>query len=148
MDRKIVERLIEGKGFNALVEEFHVSKRRLRALRARAWEYGYLAETGGAGVAKMPPYPESLFTDSVDGRELRTSESHDRLLPHLGWMQERLTAGWHAVTVYEEYSIRTRERNLRARHLRGGYWRRGCRSAWMGVGEYSTTSLLNDCGGR
>lgn len=102
VDRKIVELLIIGTGVNAIARELHVSKRRIRRLREQAWEHGYLEEDGRPGAVKPPPYPEAVFPDPVDGRSLRSSETQQLLAPHEAWIRERLGAGWHAVTVYEE----------------------------------------------
>jgi transposase len=38
----------------------------------------------------------------VDGRSLRVSEAYRLLAPHAAWIRERLEAGWHAGTVFEE----------------------------------------------
>jgi hypothetical protein len=43
-----------------------------------------------------------VFPDGVDGRTLRLSASHQLLEPKKAWVEERLQAGWHAVTVFEE----------------------------------------------
>jgi transposase len=71
-------------------------------MREKAWEHGYLERDGGPGAVKLPPYPEAVFPDPVDRRRLRQSEPSKRLAPHADWIRERLSAGWHAVTVYEE----------------------------------------------
>jgi transposase len=61
-----------------------------------------LNEEGKRGTAPLPPYPEAIFPDSADGRSLRLSDHHKRLEPHRDWIKERLEAGWHLVTVFEE----------------------------------------------
>jgi transposase len=102
VDRKIVELLIGGMGLNAIGRSLHVAKRRIRALRERAKVQGYLEEDGQRGPTALPPYPEAIFPDPVDGRSLRVSEAYRLLAPHEAWIRERLEAGWHAVTVFEE----------------------------------------------
>jgi transposase len=102
MDRKIVELLMGGASVKHIACSLHVSKTRVRRLREQAKEHGYLNEQGGKGGAALPPYPEAIFPDPVDRRTLRLSEHHQLLEPHRHWIQERLEAGWHAVTVFEE----------------------------------------------
>lgn len=105
MDRKIVEMLMKGVGVNAIARHLHVAKRRIRALRRKAMEHRYLEADGKPGAMALPAYPEALFPDSVDGRTLRLSESHQLLDPHRDWIREHLEAGWHAVTVHEELPV-------------------------------------------
>ena len=95
VDRKIVELLMGGTGVNSIARNLHVSKRRIGALRERAWEHGYLEEYGRPGARKPAPYPEALFPDPMDGRSLRVSESQKLLAPQEGCIRERLEAGWH-----------------------------------------------------
>ena len=107
MDRKIVELLIGGAGVNSISRTLHVSKRRVRRLREQAKEYGYLTEQGSKGAVELTCYPEAVFPDPVDARSLRVSEAHKLLEPHRAWVEERLRAGWHAVTVFEELPVST-----------------------------------------
>ncbi len=100
MDRKIVRQLLFGSGLNKIVRELGVSKRRVMKVRAKADESGYLD-----GSRELPAYPEALFADLVDGRSLRSSGVWQELEKHLPWIRERLEAGWHAVTVFEELPI-------------------------------------------
>lgn len=102
MDRKIVELLNGGSGVNEIARSLRVSKRRIRALRERAQEYGYLDQKGAKGNVVLPPYPEPLFPEPLDKRSLKASAHFQLLEPHKSWMEERLKAGWHAVTVFEE----------------------------------------------
>lgn len=105
MDRKIVELLIQGTGVNETARSLHIAKRRIRTLREKAKEYGYLDESDKPGSTPLPPYPEALFPDFVDGRTLHLSPSHQLLEPHRPWIKEHLEAGWHLVTVYEELPV-------------------------------------------
>jgi transposase len=105
MDRKIVEMLRRGMGVNAIAQHLHVAKRRIRGVRGKAVEHGYLDADGTPGSVALPAYPEALFPDTVDGRRLRLSESHQVLEPHHDWIREHLQAGWHAVTVFEELPV-------------------------------------------
>ena len=102
MDRKIVEMLRSGAGVKSVARQLHVAKWRIRELREQAKACGYLEEGGRPGPTMLPPYPEALFPDGVDGRTLRLSASHQLMEPKKGWVEERLQAGWHAVTVFEE----------------------------------------------
>ena len=108
MERKIVELLKGGAGVNEVVVALKISKLRVRRSRERAKEYGYLAMDGKPGAAELPPYPETIFPDLIDGRALQVSEPQRQLEPHRAWIAERLQAGWHAVTVFEELPVKVR----------------------------------------
>ena len=107
MDRKIVQQLLLGSGVNQIVRELGVSKRRVMKVRARADEAGYLH-----GSSKLPVYPEALFPESVDGRCRRSSGVWQELEKYLPWIRERLEAGWHAVTVFEELPVQVPRSNF------------------------------------
>lgn len=102
VDRKIIELLISGKGVNAIRESMRVSKRRIRFLREKALAQGYLSTEGGPGTVALPPYPAGLFSDTVDRRSDRESQTDKLLEGRKEWIRERLADGWHAVSVYEE----------------------------------------------
>lgn len=106
MERKIVEMLISGAGVNHVTRMLHVSKTRVRRLREQAKEHGYLSAEGKKGLAPLPRFPEVVFPDASDGRTLQISEPQRLLDGHRGWIEERLQAGWHAVTVHEELPIK------------------------------------------
>ena len=80
-----------------------MAKRRIRALRERAKEYGYLEADGRRGAVALPPY----------------SEGHQLLEPRRLWIRERLEAGWQAVTVFEELPVKEVSRSSFYR-----YWER------------------------
>lgn len=105
MDRKIVELLLHGMGLNQITESMHVGKNRVRKLRELAKEHGYLEAPGRPGPVPLPPYPEAVFPEPVDGRSRQVSEWDRRLQERGSWVRERLEAGWHAVTVFEEAGI-------------------------------------------
>jgi transposase len=105
MDRKIVEMLRSGEGVNQIGRSLHVAKRRIRALREQAMEQGYLQADGSCGPLALPDYPEAIFPERVDGRTQRLSASHQVLEEQREWIRERLEAGWHAVTVFEELAV-------------------------------------------
>ena len=108
MDRKIVELLRGGAGVNSVKAMLKVSKIRIRRLRERAKEYGYLAEDGKPGAAELPLYPEAIFPEQIDGRSLKPSEPQRQLEPHRAWIAERLQAGWHSVSVFEELPVKVK----------------------------------------
>lgn len=108
MDRKIVESLKHGAGVNEVVAALGVGKKRVRCLRERAKEYGYLDAAGKPGATALPSYPEAIFPESVDGRAIQPSEPQQMLAPHRAWIAERLQAGWHAVTVFEELPVQVK----------------------------------------
>lgn len=88
MDRKIVEQLVSGKGFNAICKNLKVGKNRVSHIKEKAREYGYLD-----GTTPIPPYPEALFPDPFDGWSLKTSEVDLQLQEHGAWIEYRLRAG-------------------------------------------------------
>ena len=108
MDRKIVELLKGGAGVNQVVAALRVSKVRVRRLREQAKEYGYLEANGKPGAAALPVYPEALFPEQIDGRALQVSEPQRQLEPHRSWIAERLQAGWHSVSVFEELPVKVK----------------------------------------
>lgn len=101
VERKIVELLIAGKSVRSISEDLGVGRRRIRRVREKAESCGYLS-----GAVAVPVYPAALFPDEADGRSDRGSENWRALEPHVNWIQERLTNGWHAVTVYEELPVK------------------------------------------
>ena len=121
MERKILERLLLGAGINRICRELKVSKRRVCLVRAKADEAGYLS-----GTATLPPYPESPFAaETPDGRSNRISPAWRELEQHLPWIKERLDAGWHAVTVYEELPAKVKRSSFYRFLLRHGLEDRG-----------------------
>ena len=106
VDRKIVERLLEGAGVNELCRELRIGNRRVVRARTMAEAAGYFD-----GVA-LPPYPESIFPERPDGRSLRSSPVWNALEEHLPWIRERLLSGWKAVTVFEELPIKVPRSNF------------------------------------
>lgn len=101
MDRKIIEMLQSGSSLRAIAETLHVGDRRVRRLRLRAEERGYLGEN----ALPLPPYPENLFPEDGDLARARTSEADQVLLARREWISERLAMGWQPVTVFEELGI-------------------------------------------
>src|SRR3990172_3349895 len=101
MERKIVELLVSGTGFNAVCRMFRMGRRRVAYIREMARVYGYLDQS-----TQIPPYPEALFPDPVDGRALKMSESDQILQQQREWIEDRLGAGWQPITLFEELSIK------------------------------------------
>ena len=96
VDRKIVELLVAGKSHRFIKQQLRIGSGRVEKVRKLAVEQGYLA-----GRA-LPAYPEALFADRVDRRQQVRSDVDAQLLAHRAWVEERLQAGWHAITVFEE----------------------------------------------
>src|SRR5476649_2041218 len=90
MERKIVELLKGGAGVNEVVAALRISKVRVRRLRERAKDYGYLTLDGKPGAVALPSYPAAIFPDQIDGRALQVSEQQRQLEPHRAWIAERL----------------------------------------------------------
>lgn len=102
MDRKIVELLLRGLSDRKIMAQLRIGDRRVRKVRFMAEEYGYLSETN---PVPLPLYPEPLFPDGPDGRASKASEANSLILARKPWIIERLEAGWHPITVYEELGI-------------------------------------------
>jgi hypothetical protein len=100
MERKIVEQLISGKGFNSICRDLAVGRNRVAHIREKARDYGYLDRS-----IPVPPYPEALFPEPVDGRSLKASEPDLQLQTQRQWIEERLQAGWQPVTIFEELPV-------------------------------------------
>ena len=100
MERKIVEQLVSGKSFNAVCRDLKVGRNRVSHLREMAREYGYLE-----GSTPIPPYPEALFPDTIDGRSEQKSEADIQLQGQRQWIEERLLAGWQPISIYEELPV-------------------------------------------
>ena len=99
MDRKIVEYLVMGKPHRWIKEQLGVGAGRLAKVQALAQAHGYLS-----GQA-MPAYPQALFADRMDRRSEQRSAADDALLARKEWIEERLRAGWKAITVFEELRL-------------------------------------------
>jgi len=102
MERRIVELLVGGSSIKHTCRTLRVGKERVRRLREQAREHGYLDDEDSIGPVRLPPPPEALFPDPVDGRSIQRSSGFKILDKHRDWIAERLQAGWHMVTVYEE----------------------------------------------
>lgn len=101
MERRIVEYLRLGRGTNAIARELGVCKKRIKVLRLQASEHGYLEPS-----AVLPVYPEKLFGDEPSQAAV-VSEADALLQKYQPWIVERLEAGWHPITVFEELPERT-----------------------------------------
>ncbi|MGK5087175.1 IS21 family transposase [Bdellovibrionota bacterium FG-2] len=102
MDRKIVELLLQGVSAREAMRQLRLGDRRVRKVKLLAEEYGYLSRTE---PVPLPLYPEPLFPDGPDGRANKASEANTLMLARKPWVIERLEAGWHPITVYEELGI-------------------------------------------
>ena len=100
MERKIVEQLASGKGFNTVCRDLRVGRNRAAHIKEKALEYGYLD-----GSTPIPPYPEALFPDPVDWRSLKASESERELQKQREWIIDRLQTGWQPITIFEELPV-------------------------------------------
>lgn len=99
MDHRIVELLLLKRGVKSICRELHVGKDRVREVRKRAREHGYID-----GGRALPMPPEALFP--VIGRRLSQPSEQDQLLgTRLDWIRERLEAGWRPITVFEEVGL-------------------------------------------
>lgn len=95
LDRRIVELLIEGRGINAIMRELKVGKGTIRQIKEMAEQHGYLDAS-----IPLPVYPEALFPERM--RASVQSVPDKILSKHLDWIKERLEAGWHLVSIFEE----------------------------------------------
>lgn len=100
VSRKIVEALIAGKSGNEIMRTLHVGKAKVTRAKKQAALAGYLD-----GTTPLPPFPEPLFPDVPDRRSLKTSDVDVALIEHVTWIEDRLNAGWHAISIFEELPI-------------------------------------------
>lgn len=117
VERKIVESLMAGQGIKQIARSLSVSRRRVRELRAKAVQLGYLAAGGGKGGVALPAYPEAVFAPPEQASSSRPSAAEELLAPHEGWMRERLLSGWHSVTLFEELPVSGVSRSSFYRYL-------------------------------
>lgn len=130
MERKIVEQLVSGKGFNAICRDLKVGKNRVAHIKERAREYGYLD-----GNTPIPPYPEAIFPDPVGGRSLKTSEADLQLQGYRQWIEDRLQAGWQPITIFEELPVNTG---------RSSFYRFLHRHRLIDIGENARRTLIEE----
>jgi hypothetical protein len=100
VDRKIVEYLLAGKSRRWIQTQLSVGGGRFEKVKALATQHGYLS-----GATPLPEYPQRLFPDRIDRRAERRSDIDAQLSAHQAWIEDRLRAGWHAITVFEELPI-------------------------------------------
>ena len=106
MDRKILEILAAGDGIKAVCKKFPVGKDRVRNIREKGIEFGYLSACGKrAGPRMIPPMPENVFPNLVDRRWQKSSEADVALLGRKDWITERMVGGWSPITIFEELSL-------------------------------------------
>lgn len=99
LERKIVEALVQGKTQRWIIKNLKIGDRKVKRIREQAESFGYLTGT------PLPPFPEAVFPDPVDGRCLKSSEVDGALLQRKDWVQDRLGAGWRPITVFEELDM-------------------------------------------
>jgi hypothetical protein len=130
MERKIVEQLVSGKGFNAVCRDLKVGRNRVYHIREMAREYGYLE-----GNTPIPPYPEALFPDPVDGRSLQKSGPDIQLQEQRPWIEDRLLAGWQPISIFEELPVNVG---------RSSFYRFLHRHKLTGVGEDARRKVVGE----
>lgn len=99
VDRKVVQYLIEGKSHRFIKQQLQIGSSRLEKVKRLAEQHGYI--NGRA----LPSYPEALFPDRSDRRTQQRSDTDRLLNAHIGFIEERLNAGWRPITVWEELPI-------------------------------------------
>lgn len=117
LERKIVEYLMAGESLRWVMRKLKAGDRRVRQVREKAEAHGYLN-----GSVALPPYPETIFPDPVDGRSERENINDLVLAAKKDWIVERLTAGWRPITVFEEIGVAvSRSSFYRFLHRQGLY---------------------------
>jgi hypothetical protein len=107
MDRLILERLLSGRGVKKICGELKVGKARVREVRTKAVDAGYLDIRGkSVGAVPVPATPAILFPNYIDRRTLRTSGTDQLLLSVRSWIEEHMIAGWTLVTIFEELPVK------------------------------------------
>ena len=100
IDRKIVQELIAGKSNRQISKEFKICQKKVAKFKKLAQKAGYLDKN-----IEIPAYPAHPFPETLE-QSLKFSENEGLLLPYLDWMKERLNAGWHKVSLFEESPVR------------------------------------------
>ena len=98
--RKIVQELIAGKSNRQISKEFKICQKKVARLKKLAQAAGYLDKK-----VELPPYPEHPFPE-MTVQVLKFSEIEVILLPHMAWIKERLNAGWHKISIFEEMPVK------------------------------------------
>jgi len=99
MDRRIVELLLLKRGVKSICRQLHVGKDRVRDVRKKANDHGYLE-----GGRPLPLPPEALFPAPF--RNPPSPSEQDKLLSdRMDWIGERLAAGWRPITIFEEIGL-------------------------------------------
>lgn len=100
IDRKIIEGLLAKKSYRALCRELKVGSRRIAKVEKLALQAGYLDLS-----VPLPHFPEALFEEK--SRSFVPQSDPDQALEsHRDWIIERIKAGWHKVTIYEELPVK------------------------------------------
>ena len=136
MERKIVEQLVSGKSFNSVCRDLKAGRNRVSHIREMAREYGYLD-----GSTPLPPYPEALFPDPLDGRSQQKSEADMQLQGQLPWIEDRLLAGWQPISIYEELPARNEFLMLIGR---SSFYRFLHRYKLTGIGEEARRKVVGE----
>lgn len=105
MDRKIIERLIDGNSFNSIERDLKVGKRRIKRLYSKALSAGYITL-----LRPLPPFPEKIFTEKIDSTEAKrnsTKSPYDNLLlPYIENIKIKIQLEYRPVTILEELPIK------------------------------------------
>ena len=104
MERKVIESFIQRKSHNQIAKALGISKKRIMAIRTKAQNYGYVDTEA---LTSLPPFPETLFPDDELDKIFPPSESEAILLKQKSYIEDRFTAGWSPITVYEEIPLKT-----------------------------------------
>lgn len=103
MDRNILDRLASGRGVKSICKELKTGKDRVREVRNKGIQMGYLSIDGRCvGSVPIPAMPLAIFPEVLDRRTLKSSEIDHQLGVYLEWIKERLISGWSPITVFEE----------------------------------------------
>jgi hypothetical protein len=99
LERKIVQEIIAGKSNRQISMDYSVCHKKVAKIKKLAEEAGYLNNQ-----VPLPPYPENPFPGVFQSRQGYSDNEHN-LLPLLDEIKEKLNAGWHKISIYENISI-------------------------------------------
>lgn len=97
VDRKIVELLRSKIPIRQITKSMKVGKARVRKLRSLAEIKGFLNLEH-----PLPPFPSALFDEMLQNNSSRPSDVDTLLATYLDWINSRFTAGWHAISIFEQ----------------------------------------------
>jgi transposase len=104
MERKVVELIIQGYSHNKIARKLKTSKTKVKAIRLKAREFGYVDVEN---KLPLPSYPSALFNQNDYQENVHLSNAEKIYLGELDYIKGRIEAGWTPITIFEELKNKT-----------------------------------------